>query len=70
MTVHPFDDVLREAESWGSWAEYAVWHLGEVNTGEPEFDKLIADLYTINENVHKMANQLALRYDLELFEGR
>lgn len=61
---------LRDAEAEGSWAEYTVMMLGECDTGDEDLDNALAALYTCNETVHRLANKLALRYDLEMFEGR
>lgn len=63
------DRTLRAAEEQGSWAAYAVYVLGEASSGNEELDSAIAALYSANETVHRIANKLALRYDLEFFEG-
>ena len=63
------DTVLRDAESNGGWAMYAVHVLGDADSGDDELDKAIASLYHANEDVHKRANKLALRYNLDLFAG-
>lgn len=63
------DAVLREAEQQGSWAEFAVWCMGESYSGDKDLDKAIEELYAANERVHYIANKLALRYDLEAFGG-
>ena len=64
------DNVLRAAEEQGSWAEYAVYTLGEVHSGDEELDAAIAELYRANEAVHRIANKLSLRYELDFFEGK
>jgi methyl-accepting chemotaxis protein len=61
--------LLRDAENIGSWAEYAVHVLGDSSSGIEELDTAIAQLYSANENVHRIANKLALRYDVDFFEG-
>jgi len=55
---------LREAETVGSWAEYAVSVLGVANTGDEMLDEYLAELYEANEAVHRRANQLAQHHDL------
>lgn len=60
---------LREAELQGSWSAYAVFCLGEANTGDADLDEAIRCLYEANESVHRIANKLALRYELEFFGG-
>jgi hypothetical protein len=60
---------LREAEKQGGWPEYAVYMLGTTDTGDDVLDGLLAQLYDANESVHRRANQLALRYDLDFYEG-
>lgn len=62
------DKVLRDAEKTGSWAEYAVYMLGDCGSGEDELDNAVANLYEANEAMHRVANKLALRYDLDFFE--
>lgn len=61
--------LLREAEEQGSLAGYAVFVLGEANSSDEQFNEAIRCLYEANETVHRVANQLALRYDVEFFGG-
>jgi hypothetical protein len=68
--VSKVNDTIRAAEKQGSWADYAVYMLGDADTGDEELNVAISDLYRANETVHRIANKLALRYDLEMFEGR
>lgn len=63
------DKTFREAEEHGTWAAYAVWCLGDADTGDDALDQYLTDLYRANEQVHKRANQLALRYEIEFFNG-
>lgn len=69
MTAHAFDTFLREAEKQGSWAEYAVFCLGQADSPESDLNDAIAELYAANENVHRLANKYALRYEVDFFEG-
>lgn len=63
------DLTLRQAEEQGGWAAYAVYTLGMPDTGSELLDGAIGRLYEANEEVHRLANKLALRYDLDLFGG-
>lgn len=63
------DAALRAAEEQGGWANYAVYCLGQADTGDDQLDEYIAALYEANEAVHRRANQLALHYDVDFFEG-
>lgn len=63
------DAVLRKAEEEGGWANYAVYCMGSCDSGSGDLDHAIAQLYEANETVHRIANQLALRYDVDFFEG-
>lgn len=63
------DAAIRRAEQLGTWAEYAVEVMGEPETGDQEFDDAVKGLYIANEEMHRTANKLALRYDLELYEN-
>ncbi len=63
------DAFLREAEQQGTWADFAVWCMGVADSGESELDDAIAELYYANEVVHRVANKLALRYEVDFFEG-
>jgi hypothetical protein len=67
--VSKVDAALRAAEKAGTWAEYAVEVMGEPDTGDPEFDDAVMGLYIANEEMHRTANKLALRYELELYEA-
>lgn len=67
--AHKLNATLREAEQQGGWSSYAVWCLGEADSGDRELDIAITELYTANENVHRLANKLALRYNLDMFNG-
>lgn len=58
---------LRDAEACGTLAEFAVFVLGDSDTGSEELDEALTALYAANEAAHRVANKLALRYDLELF---
>lgn len=62
------DKVLREAEKQGSWAEYAVYMLGDCGSGVRELDNAVEELYIANETMHRVANKLALKHDLDFFE--
>lgn len=62
-------EAVQDAEKRGGWAAYAVYHLGEVNTGDEELDIAIESLYRVNEAVHRIANKLCLRHDLPLYGG-
>lgn len=64
-----FAAVLQEAEKQGSWAQYAVWVMGDCDSGDDELDEYIRSLYEANESVHRKANQLSLRYDLPFYGG-
>lgn len=48
----------------GSWADFATYHMGAIATGSADLDDAIAELYSANEKVHKIANQLRLRYEV------
>lgn len=61
--------VFREAEQVGTWADYAVHTMGEVNSGDDELDQAIYRLYTANEDVHRIANKLALRHEIDFMES-
>lgn len=63
------DATLRSAEEQGSWAQYAVYILGMPDSGDDDLDEAISRLYIANEDVHRIANKLALRYELEFFGG-
>lgn len=63
------NSAFRQAEELGGWADYAVYCLGDSITGIEEFDNAVAELYQANENMHRVANKLALRYDVDLFQG-
>ncbi len=65
-----FNTFLRKAESIGSWADYAVYCMGECDSTDPALDFAIRELYEANETVHRLANQLALRHDVDFFEGK
>ena len=64
---HKFADTLLMAQELGSWAAYAAYMQGDVDTGDSELDKLLEDLFGINEKVHLRTNQLSMMYDLPLF---
>lgn len=59
---------FKEAEAQGTWADYAVYTMGETNSGDEELDNAIAFLYSANENVHRIANKLALRHEIDFME--
>lgn len=63
------DATLRKAEEEGGWANYAVYCMGSCDSGSDDLNAAIAELYETNEKVHRIANQLALRYDVDFFEG-
>lgn len=63
------DTVFRDAEDQGSWSAYAIFCMGEVNSGDKELDKAIEMLYNANEEVYRLANKLALRHNLDPFNG-
>lgn len=63
------DALFRDAEGHGTWADYAVYTLGDVDSGDEDLDNAISELYIANEAVHRIANKLALRYDVPFFEG-
>jgi hypothetical protein len=63
------DAFFREAEMQGTWCDYVVWCMGEADSGFDELDQAIADLYTANETLHRIANKLALHHDVDFFEG-
>lgn len=65
-----YDRFLRQAEAIGSWADFAVHCMGECDSGEPTLDEAIRNLYEANEAVHRISNKLALRHDVEFFEGK
>lgn len=69
-TSEQINRTLRDAEQQGGWADYAVYVLGDTDTGDEELNKAITELYVANEAVHRIANKLALHYELEFFEGR
>lgn len=58
-----------QAQELGGWPNYAVHMLGDCDTGSPELDSALAELYRANETVHRLANQLCLRHGVSLFEG-
>ncbi len=60
------DDSIRTAEKLGGWAAYATHMVGMPETGDRELDRLLTELYLVNEAVHRRANQLALRHDLRI----
>lgn len=64
-----FKATLELAEELGSWAAFAAYMLGVTDTGDEDFNNLLADLYSINEKVHLRANQLSLKYELPFFSG-
>jgi hypothetical protein len=57
-------NILAKAEYEGGWAEYAVYCGGDPKSGFEELDSAVAALYAANEEVHRIANKLALRYDV------
>jgi hypothetical protein len=67
--AYKINAALRRAEEVGGWADYAVYVLGMADTGSEELDEALERLYEANESVHRIANKLALRYDLDLFGG-
>lgn len=69
MNSAELNAILREAETQQSWAEYAVFVRGEANSSDEQFNEAIRCLYEANETVHRVANQLAIRYDVEFFGG-
>jgi len=70
MTVaESVNKTLREAEKAGTWADYAVETMGEIKSGDEELDQALYRLYTANEDVHRIANKLALRYELDFMES-
>lgn len=60
--------VLREAEQQGGWADYAVYVMGDAECENEELNDAIENLYRANEHMHRVANKLALHYDLDFFE--
>ena len=71
MTVQQsLDKMYRDAEQIGSWADYAVYMMGDVDSGDENLDAAISELYEANERVHRLANQLALRYEVDFMEGK
>lgn len=57
--------LLGRVEWEGGWAEYATYCGGEPDTGFPELDSLIAQLYSLNEQLHYTANTLFTRYGVK-----
>jgi hypothetical protein len=68
MVRESLNKTFREAEQVGTWADYAVHTMGDVKSGDDELDLAINRLYTANEDVHRLANKLALRYDVDFME--
>lgn len=64
------DEFFRNAEQHGSWANYAVYCLGNCDSGDDGLDQAIENLYLANERVHFWANKLALRYEVPFFEEK
>ena len=60
---------FHEAESQGSWAQYAVYKVGNINSGDAMLDRLLNDLFNANEAAHYRANSLAADLDIEFFDG-
>lgn len=70
MTIaESLNKTFREAEQVGTWADFAVQVMGEANTGDDELDHAIYGLYTANEEVHRLANKLALRHEVDFMES-
>lgn len=58
--------ILFSKVDWeGGWSEYATYCGGEANSGIPELDEAVSELYAANERVHLIANKLRIKYDVE-----
>lgn len=67
MHKQKFEATLAVAEELGSWAAYASYMLGEADTGDEDFNYLLAELRTANEKVQLRANQLSLKHNVRYF---
>lgn len=67
MHKQKFEAALAVAEELGSWSAYASYMLGEADTGDEDFNYLLAELRTANEKVQLRANQLSLKHNVRYF---
>lgn len=63
------EDTFNLARSLGGWPQYAVHCMGDADTGDDDLDFALAELYSANENLHRVANKLALRHGLDMVDG-
>jgi hypothetical protein len=57
-------ELLAKAEYEGGWAMYAIYCGGFAGSDFDELNIAVERLYRANEEVHRIANKLALRYDV------
>lgn len=58
-------NLLGFVEELGGWSRYATFVGGEADTGFPELDAAIAELYYVNELLHNNANALFIKYGVK-----
>lgn len=58
-------DLFDKVEWEGGWADYAVYCGGDAGTGIEKLDRAVEDLYRAGETMHRIANELRTKYNLE-----
>lgn len=56
--------LLAKAEYEGGWSAYAIYCGGNADSDFEELNEAVERLYRVNEEVHRIANKLALRYEV------
>lgn len=58
-------DLFQYVDEEGGWADFSVKYGGEYSSGFSELDEALAELYSANEKIHRIANILRVKYGVE-----